>query len=298
MTDTLLKKLKEGTVKPEEVLYPEKKLSSVNVDNLKVEVIDSGFATLNKFKVIKKNKSELIVIGARPSVGKSSLMFQIAENMAVNGGKILVFSLEMDLDQILTRSIAQKTDLTINHIQDGKIQREALLVQQEFYDKIDLHIIDQSGLDVQTIALYAEDYKRRNGIDLVVIDYLQLIKKTKGHSTSAEVGEITWELKMLAKKLKCPVMVGSQLNRKSDFRSKDVDDNKPRASDLRDSGSIEQDADVVVLLHDASPYDKEADPNERDIIIAKNRNGPKGEYKCRYYGAQCKFVDPVKHEGL
>lgn len=294
---TLYKDLKEGTVTPESVLYPEKKLSQVDVKNLRVHVIDSGFASLNKHKIIKSNKSELIIVGARPSVGKSSLMFQIAEHMAQKGANVLCFSLEMDLDQLLTRSLAQRLDIPINYIQDGRVQESALEDNKNFYESINLHVIDNSGIGVESISMQSEDYARRNGVDLIVIDYLQLIKKTKGHSTNAEVGEITWQLKMLAKKLNCPVMVGSQLSRESDKRSFGGD-NKPRMSDLRDSGSIEQDADVVLLIHDPAAYDKEADPNSREIIIAKNRNGAKGDFKMGFFGAQSKFVDPANKENF
>lgn len=284
---------KEGeNIKPELVVFAETKISDVDFRSLKVSVIDSGFYVFNEYSLLKKDRSELIIVAARPSVGKSALMFQIAEHVS-RTEPVLIFSLEMDKEQILARMVSQRLDVSITEIQRGTIQETKVESATKQMRELKLYVCDKSGLDMHTIRNIALDFKRRHGIGLVVIDYLQLIKRNSGHSTNAEVSLVSYELKMLAKELHVPVVVGSQLNRNLATRGFSSGNFEPILSDLRDSGSIEQDADVVLLLHRDAMYKTDADAFSALGIIAKNRNGPIGRCDLKYIPHQTRFEDKI-----
>jgi len=292
--ETTFSSLKDGSLNLEQVLFPERHLSDIHLDTLRVEVLDSGFYSLNEHAILKTSSPELIIVGARPSMGKSALMFQIAEQVANKNKPTLVFSLEMDNEQIARRLLSKRTGIPISIIASGKADKELLRKEQELMKKDPLYFIDKGGLGLHEIMQHSIDVNRRYGLGLIVIDYLQLIKKEKGHSTNDEIGAITCELKKLAKDLKVPIIVGSQLSRSNEYRGSHGGKYEPMLSDLRDSGNIEQDADIVLLMHRPSYYDINEDPEEAHIIIAKNRNGQTGTIKMKYCSAMTKFKDLVE----
>ena len=229
-------------------------------------------------------KGDLIIIAARPSMGKTALAINIAQNAAVRyGSTVAVFSLEMSKPSILRRMLASQAWVNQQKIQKGIINREDqdklqkalnLLVESRIY------IDDSSGPTVAEMRAKARRLKQTaGGLDLVVVDYLQLMSATppggvrKGYENRVqEVSAISRGLKAMAKELQVPVVALSQLSRASEQRK---DDKRPLLSDLRESGSIEQDADVVAFIHREAYYDRDAeDKTKSELIIAKQRNGP------------------------
>lgn len=278
----------EKDINLESLLYPESHLADVDLDKLKITVLDSGFSTFNEYGLLKEDRSEIVIVAARPSMGKSALMFQVAMNMAKDKKPIYIFSLEMDKASVFTRMMSQIIELPSQDITEGKVERELLEFGKKELLKRPMYINDTAGLDMHSIINHAKDAKQRLGIELFVIDYLQLIRKEHGHSTNAEVGLISLQLKQLARELKTPIIVGSQLSRANETRA----NKEPVLSDLRDSGAIEQDADMVLLLHRPSVYDQNfEDKRLAKVNIAKNRNGPTGWVNLKFFGERCQFTE-------
>ena len=182
-------------------------------------------------------------------------------------------------------------------IQKGKVDEQELTKAKAKIDALKLYIDDRPRLDINTIRGSARFFHESTPISLVVVDYLQLVKTRDRHSRDQEVGEITAELKALATELRCPVLVGSQLNRKCEERGKTFGDYKPILSDLRESGNIEQDADIIAFLSRQAVYDGTR-PGDADIGIAKNRNGSTGNYVFQFSGRLTKFFDGTDGGGL
>lgn len=290
LTDTnLFNELKSGTLSIDKLLYPEQHVSEFNVQDLKVEIMSSGFKSLDAFKLLKLGANELIVVGGRPSHGKSALMFQLAFHVSATM-PVHVFSLEMDVKQIRTRLIAGILNKSVDYVSDGRVTSEEEEHAREVLRNHDYYVDDRAGLSVYQICDAARNTARQRGTKLIVIDYLQLLKPDKSFSKDDEIGKITKALKELAKELKVPVIVGSQLNRGNETRGNNGGDFRPMLADLRESGNIEQDADMVLLVHRESRYTSER-PGEADIIIAKNRNGRVGEIVMQFTEYQTKFYD-------
>lgn len=249
----------------------------------KLRGIPTGFAKLDSM-LSGLQKSELIVVGARPSVGKTSLALDIARNAAVAGHTVGFFSLEMAREEIIDRIISAQSQVPLWRIRTGRIQddMEFTMIQNSF-DKLStvkFFIDDSASLTLLQMRSMARRLQVEHGLDLLVIDYLQLIKpRTNSDNVVAQVTEISRGLKGLARELKVPVLTLSQLSRAVDQRG-----DEPRLSDLRESGSIEQDADVVMFIHRKYKKEKEGmselPPDEQNItkiLVAKHRNGPTGE---------------------
>ena len=264
-------------------------IKDIDVNSLQISVIKSGWESLDKYLLLKDHRSELIIIGARPSVGKSALMFQLAANVSQNY-PVQVFSLEMDKEQILSRLIAKELNVSMNYIQSGRVPQKDLERAHAKFSKSHYYIDDRAGLDVHDLIIAAKEQHQKMDTKLIVIDYLQLLRVKRGHSKDDEIGTITNALKTLAKDLKVPIVVGSQLNRQCEIRGAETGDYRPVLSDLRESGNIEQDADMVLLLHREARYSG-LRPGEADIIIAKNRSGPTGQIVMHFTEAQCAFLD-------
>src|SRR5580700_4614255 len=242
-------------------------------------------------------ESELIIIAARPSMGKTAWAINIAENAAVRGGKVVaVFSLEMSKASLLRRMLASQALVNSKAIQTGMLMRDdrtKLINGLEKLMESKIFIDDTPGITLAEMRAKARRLKQQQGkLDLIVIDYLQLMTGSVGanqktfENRTHEVSAISRGLKALAKEMKVPVVALSQLSRASEQRG---GDKKPMLSDLRESGSIEQDADVVCFIHRDSYYNKdengEEDPdskNKAEIIIAKQRNGPTGSVHLAY----------------
>lgn len=243
-------------------------------------------------------KSELIIIAARPSMGKTALAINIAQNCAVRDGKVvLVFSLEMSKESLLRRMLASEATVGSRKLQTGFIPREdrgRLVAGLDRLMSSKMFIDDRAGITLAEIRAKARRLKQQEGaLDLIVIDYLQLMTGTKRDGKSyenrtQEVSSLSRGLKALAKELCVPVVALSQLSRGSEQRS---GDKKPLLSDLRESGSIEQDADVVAFIHRAEYYDRENEDlkGKAELIIAKQRNGPIGTVHLAYIADWTRF---------
>lgn len=219
-------------------------------------------------------KSDLIILAARPSMGKTALALNIAL-AAARDVPVLVFSLEMSKAQLVDRLISSVSGVNLKRILGGGLSKDEMSrifdVLPEM-EKRKLSIDDTGGLRISELKMRARQYKHENGLGLIVVDYLQLIRGSKADRVQ-EVSEVSRELKALAKELDVPVLVLSQLSRNVEMRA----DRRPQLSDLRESGSIEQDADIVMFLYRDEYYNRDSEEqNIAEIIIAKNRNGPIG----------------------
>ena len=241
--------------------------------------------------------SEMIVIAARPSMGKTALAMNIAEHVAVDKQiPVAVFSLEMSSQQLATRLLCSRARVNLQHIRNGIMPKNA---QQELFKAVTEYsaskmvIDDTAGLSINELRAKSRRLMDKHGLGLIVIDYLQLLKspsKRGQENRQIEIAEISNGIKALAKELTIPIIVLAQLNRKSEDRG----DGKPRISDLRESGSIEQDADVVGLLYRSAYYAKDEEEKsekggEAELIIAKQRNGPTGEVPLTFLSEFTRF---------
>jgi len=241
--------------------------------------IPTGFTELDQ-KTSGLHDSDLIIIAARPSMGKTAFALSLSYNMAVERGKsVAFFSLEMSKDQLVKRLAAQAAGTPLNKIRSGFLSPADLDKLFEAYDYLKeapIYIDDTPGISVLDLRAKARRLQSENGLDIVIIDYLQLMRGIRRtENRQQEVSEISRSLKALAKELNIPVIALSQLSRQVEQRS----DKRPQLADLRESGSIEQDADIVMFIHRPEVYKKDPPPEERgisEIIIAKQRNGPTG----------------------
>ena len=252
--------------------------------------------------------SELIIIAARPSMGKTAWAINIAQNCAVKDGKVVaVFSLEMSKESLLRRMLASEAMVGSRKLQTGFIPREdkgKLIAALDRLMNSKMFIDDTPGITLAEMRAKARRLRQQEGaLDLVVIDYLQLMTGSSGNSKAKfenrtqEVSSISRGLKGLAKELGVPVVALSQLSRGSEQRT---GDKKPLLSDLRESGSIEQDADVVAFIHREEYYDRENEDikGQAEIIIAKQRNGPTGTVKLAYLSDYTRFENlDLTHSG-
>ena len=251
--------------------------------------------------------SELIIIAARPSMGKTAWAINIAQNAAVHDGKVVaVFSLEMSKESLLRRMLASEALVGSRKLQTGTMLREdkgKLLAALERLMESKMYIDDTPGITLAEMRAKARRLKQQEGrLDLIVVDYLQLMTGTnssgkKGfENRTQEVSSISRGLKALAKEMKMPVVALSQLSRGSEQRT---GDKKPLLSDLRESGSIEQDADVVAFIHREEYYDRDNEDvkGQAEIIIAKQRNGPTGSIKLAFLSDYTRFENLAKDDG-
>ena len=255
--------------------------------------------------------SELIIIAARPSMGKTAWAINIAQNAAVRDGKVVaVFSLEMSKESLLRRMLASEAMVNSRKIQTGFLPKEdqgKLLAALERLMESKMFIDDTPGITLAEMRAKARRLKQQEGqLDLIMIDYLQLMTGSAGgrkvlRTATQEVSAVSRGLKALAKEMRVPVIALSQLSRASEQRG---GDKKPMLSDLRESGSIEQDADVVAFIHRDSYYNKDEngdeDPESKgkaEIIIAKQRNGPTGSVHLAYLSDYTRFENLQSDSG-
>ena len=251
--------------------------------------------------------SELVIIAARPSMGKTAWAINIAQNAAVHDGRVVaVFSLEMSKESLLRRMLASEAMVNSRKIQTGFLPREdkgKLHAALERLMESKLFVDDTPGITLAEMRAKARRLKQQEGkLDLIVIDYLQLMTGTNNNkrgfeNRTQEVSAVSRGLKALAKELKVPVVALSQLSRGSEQRA---GDKKPLLSDLRESGSIEQDADVVCFIHREEYYDRDNEDlkGKAEIIIAKQRNGPTGSVQLAYISDYTRFENlDTAHSG-
>ncbi|WP_300765917.1 replicative DNA helicase [uncultured Bifidobacterium sp.] len=236
---------------------------------------------------------QMIVVAGRPAMGKSTLGIDFARSAALHHNMTaVVFSLEMSKVELAQRIISAETNIPLVALRRADdISPERWNTLNNFWTRLQdapLFIDDSPNMSLMEIRAKCRRLKQTNDLKLVVIDYLQLMSSGKKvESRQQEVSEFSRALKLLAKELEVPVVALSQLNRGPEMRN----DRKPQLSDLRESGSIEQDADVVMLVHRPDFYDKEDRPGEADIIMAKHRNGPTETFHLAFLGATSKFKD-------
>jgi replicative DNA helicase len=270
-----------------------RKVSSHNVELLGVT---TGFDKLNKLTNGLQN-SNLIIVAGRPAMGKTSFAVNVAQNAAIAGKTVAIFTLEMSAVQVAHKLISFETGLTSRTLQSGPLGETEWLKLAKAGNPINelkMFIDDSSRPSAMEITSKCRRLKSgKSGLDLVVIDYLQLMDtqaRNKSDNRANEVSEITRSLKAMAKDLNVPVVALSQLNRAPEARK----DKRPILSDLRESGSIEQDADVVLFVHRESYYAAEKSPEEfetAEIIIGKNRTGPTGTVELTFTPHITKFQD-------
>jgi replicative DNA helicase len=277
--------------------------------------------------------SDLIVLAGRPGMGKTSLATNIAFNIAeayvpaqqadgsfkaANGGVVGFFSLEMSSEQLATRIISEQTEISSSKIRRGEITEmdfEKLVACSQTMQKIPLFIDQTGGISIAQLSARARRLKRQRGLDLIVIDYIQLMQGSSARASQnrvQEITEITTGLKALAKELGVPIIALSQLSRQVESR----DDKRPQLSDLRESGSIEQDADVVLFVYREEYYLKNREPKlgteeyvkwenemneargKAEVIVAKQRHGPTGSVSLAFHGEFTRFSDLAEEHHL
>jgi replicative DNA helicase len=235
-------------------------------------------------------KSDLVIVAGRPSMGKTAFMLNLALPCALKGATVCIFSLEMSREQLVMRMLCSEAGVDMQNVKTGKLTDAELLNISNTLDplaKANIYIDDTGGISVTEIRSKCRRLKSSRGLDMVIIDYLQLMQTSgKSDNRVLEIAEITRSLKILARELNVPIVLGSQLSRGPEMRA----DHHPHMADLRESGSIEQDADMVILLYRAAVYDESAD-NTAEIILAKNRNGPTGVAKLAWIDKFGKFVN-------
>jgi len=251
-------------------------IESLHEGDSKLTGIPTGFIDLDE-KICGLQKGELIIIAARPSMGKTSLALNIADHVGANlKNPILFFSMELSAQQISQNMLCSAVKIDTNLMRTGKISDNdwsKLSLAMENLSKSEIFIDDTPKLSFLELRAKTKRLKLQHGIQLVVIDYLQLIEARRTESRQQETSGITKDLKALARELNVPVIAVSQLNCSVETR----EGHTPRMSDLQESGSIEQDADVIILLHREDYYDSTKRPGEVDLNIAKQKNGPTGK---------------------
>ncbi len=270
--------------------YDDMVQNSLNKGN--VTGIPTGFNCINN-ATGGLHGGELIIIAGRPGMGKSSFAVNIAENAAIEHGvPVAIFNLEMSKSMIVNRIICSQALVDSQNIRKGEFTPEDWMQICAKIDTISsspIYIDDSSSITVSEIKAKCRKLKQTKNLGLIVIDYLQLMQGTgRSESRQNEISEISRSLKVMAKELDIPVIALSQLSRTSETRS----DKRPMLSDLRESGAIEQDADIVIFLYRDEYYNKEsAKKNIAEVIIAKQRSGSTGKFELGWQGRYTKFVN-------
>jgi len=240
-------------------------------------------------------RQNLVIVAGRPSMGKTAFMMNLAEAALLKGqGQVVVYSMEMPGDDLMIRMLSSLGRVDQGRARSGNLTEAdwpKLTMAQKLLHGKPLHIDDSAGLTVGQIRARTRRLARKHGkIGLIVVDYLQLMHG-HGNSRNEQISEISRNLKLLAKEFDCPVVAGSQLNRSLEQRT----DKRPVMSDLRESGAIEQDADVIMALYRDSVYNPHvANPNLAEVLILKQRNGPIGRQLLSFNGPYTRFEDVVE----
>ena len=254
--------------------------------------ISSGFINFDE-KTSGFNPSDLVILAARPSMGKTAFALNLALNAAMKSEKsVLIFSLEMSSSQLLQRLLAVQSQIGLQKIRNGFLEDDEwgrIGIASGQLASASINIADVPNVNVLEIRAMARRLKAMGKLDMIVIDYLQLIKGTgRGDNRQQEISDISRSLKGIARELNIPIIALSQLSRAPEQRA----DRRPMLSDLRESGAIEQDADMVVFLYRDDYYNEESEEKGiTEVIIGKQRNGPVGTVKLRFFHEITKFAD-------
>lgn len=259
--------------------------------------IPTGFHDIDS-KTSGLQRSDLILVAARPSMGKTSFALNIAQNAALNQKvPVAIFSLEMSREQLVNRMICAEASIDSHRMRTGSLADGDWPKLAESVNKLstaDIYIDDTPGITVAEMRSKCRRLKLEKGLELILIDYLQLMQGSgRAESRQQEISEISRSLKALAREMDCPVMAMSQLSRAPEMRS----DHRPMLSDLRESGAIEQDADVVMFIYRDEYYNTDTDKKGiAEIILAKQRNGPTGVVELVWLDKFTKFADLAKYK--
>ena len=268
----------------------------------KLKGITTGFRELD-FHLNGLNRSDLVLVAARPGAGKTSFAMNMVENAALAGYSCAVFSLEMPKVQISQRILCSNAEVSMDKAQKGtlgKTEWERLMLAQQRLANAKIYVDDSPSITPADIQSKARRLKSQNGLDLIMIDYIQLMStgsKSKEGNRQLEIAEISRHLKLIAREIDVPVVALSQLSRQIENRTPPI----PMLSDLRDSGAIEQDADIIMFIHNPNLTSANGDTvagggngNERQIMISKHRNGSIGTINLGWIGEYTKFVNVQK----
>ena len=261
--------------------------------------VSTGFVDLDR-KTAGLHESDLIIVAARPAMGKSAFAINMATNAAVKSNiPVAIFNLEMSKEQVGNRILCSEAMIDSNKVRTGQLEDEDWVKLANTIGSLSeapIYIDDTPGISIMEIRAKCRKLKIEKNIGLVVIDYLQLVQGSGGRNTSREqeISEISRSLKILAKELEIPVIALSQLSRGAEKR----DDKRPMLSDLRESGAIEQDADIVMFLYRDDYYNPESEKrNIAEVIIAKHRGGSTGTVDLAWMGNYTKFGDSAQNMG-
>lgn len=261
----------------------------------KLSGIESGFIDLDE-KISGLNNSDLIIVAARPAMGKSAFVLNIASYVAMHDKvPVMIFNLEMSKEQLVKRMLSSESEIDSMRLNNANLEQEDWIKMADASNRladVPIYIDDTPILTPSEIRAKCRKAKLEKNVGLIIIDYLQLMEsKTANGSRQQEISEISRGLKILAKELDVPVIALSQLSRATESRA----DHRPMLSDLRESGSIEQDADIVMFLHREDYYDKDTEKkNIAEVIIAKNRHGETGTVELAWLGKYTKFANLYK----
>ena len=257
--------------------------------------ITTGFADLNK-KINGLQRTDLILLAARPAMGKTAFSLNLVQNAALKGdASVAVFSLEMSKEQLVQRILSAQSNVELSKIKTGTLGESdwpRIIDAMAVLSEANIFIDDTPGIKISEIRSKCRRLKIEKGLDLIMIDYLQLMEgEGKNENRQQEIAKISRSLKILAKELDCPVVALSQLSRSPELRK----DHRPILSDLRESGSIEQDADIVMFLYRDEYYHEDSEKkNIGEVIVAKNRHGETGNVELVWFGQVHKFADKVR----
>lgn len=268
--------------------------------------LPTGFVQLDEY-LSGLQKGDLIILAGRPSMGKTALGLAMAKNIALDRDApkaVGFFSMEMGVDQLAQRLLCSYSKVEAQKLRQRALSekdKRELLDACAVFEKAPLYINDSPGLSVMELRSAARRMKQRHGIEAIFVDYLQLMNSPRAENRQVEISTISRGLKALARELEVPIVAMAQLNRMPEGRA----DKKPLMSDLRESGAIEQDADVVLLIHREAYYNREDDSikNQAELIIAKQRNGPTGnltlhfDQRYTFFADHCEREEPYRPAG-
>ena len=287
------KRQKNDYSKIQDVLLTNIKLIDAAAQNKdKIVGIPTGFKDIDE-KTSGLQRSDLIIVAARPAMGKTAFALNIAQQSAVKAGSsVMIFSLEMSKEQLGQRLLAMQARVEIQKLKQGDLDRkdwDRITMDLDELNNTKIVIDDTPGISIMEMRNKCRRLKAEQGLDLVVVDYLQLMSlQGKTDNRQQEISTISRNLKLLAREIECPVIVLSQLSRAPEQRQ----DHRPVLSDLRESGSIEQDADIVIFLYRDDYYNENTDkPGVCEVNIAKHRSGPTDKVELTWVSRYTKFSD-------
>ena len=289
------KNLDNGLVRVSETMDETiKQLELLSLNEGKITGVTTGISSVDD-KLSGLQSSQLILLAARPAMGKTALGLTMAWNAANTGKSVAFFSLEMSTYQLNQRLISMVSMIDLEKIITGNLEADEWIEIINAITKIkekEIYVDETAGITLSELRSKCKRLKAEEGLDLIVIDYLQLMTgEGRFDNRQQEIAQISRGLKSLSKEINCPVLSLAQLSREADKRS----DHKPILSDLRESGAIEQDADVVMLLYREDYYDEDDNPNVAKVILAKHRNGPTGLMEL-FFHKQCTTFRDLSHE--